>query len=577
MSISSLRVAFVAAASFLILLVACSDSDDAGIAASDMEILTYVPADTPYLFAGLESTPEDLSEKLTPLIDATLNMYRRVLRGIANSAYEEALANDENTDWFDKVMPFLDELDDLISVDGLASAGIDHDSHFAFYGNGLLPVLRVTLSDGELMEATIQRLEAKAEEEMDTATINGNTYRYVGDDTGRVVVAIIDDQLVVSFAPSTLSEDHLQQVLGLSRPDSNVADAGTLSTIANKYGYENYILGFIDLARIADTFIVPQSGINAALLELGEYDASELSEVCKSEIQSAVGVMPRLVSGYTELSADRVASNAVFELREDIASAMTALAGPVPGLGTPQEGLMTFGMGIDLLAMRNFYSDQLDALEAEPYECELFAELQDGVAAGRQVLNQPVPPIVYGFKGFMLTIDSIEGLDIAAQQPPTAIDARLLVAMENAEGLLAMGAMFSPEFAALNLESNGDPVRLNLPQVDALGQVVHIALADDALAVSVGDGMEEGLSDLLKSSSPDDPPFIYSEIDAGAYYEYLGTSMMGGAGDLSEMPELEEAMTELNAVSKELMDKIDFNISFTDDGVLLSSDVLLKD
>ncbi|MBT6210858.1 MAG: hypothetical protein HOI35_12675, partial [Woeseia sp.] len=51
MSISSLRVAFVAAASCLFLLVACSDSDDAGNIASDSEILTYVPADTPYLFA----------------------------------------------------------------------------------------------------------------------------------------------------------------------------------------------------------------------------------------------------------------------------------------------------------------------------------------------------------------------------------------------------------------------------------------------------------------------------------------------------------------------------------------------
>ena len=81
--------------------------------------------------------------------------------------------------------------------------------------------------------------------------------------------------------------------------------------------------------------------------------------------------------------------------------------------------------------------------------------------------------------------------------------------------------------------------------------------------------MEKGLSGLLSSSAPDEPPFIYTEMDAGEYYEYLGSSMMGGAGDVVDIPELEESMAELNAVSKELMDKISFNISFTDDGLLL--------
>lgn len=576
MSISSLRVALVSAASCLFLLVACSDSDDASNMAADNALLTYVQADTPYLFASLESTPDDLSDKLTPLIDTTLNVYRRVIRMLAETAYAEAQEQNENVDWYESVMPFLDEMDSLMSIDGLASAGIDEDSHFAFYGAGLLPVLRVTLSDGALMEAAMQRLEEKTGQQMETATIDGNFYRYAGDGEGRVIVAILDDQLVVTFAPSNLSEDHLQQVLGLSRPDNNIGDAGTLAAIAEKYAYE-YSLGFIDIARIANTFIVPQSGINAALLEIGAYDSSVLSDVCKAEIQSVIGIMPRFVSGYSELSVDKIVSSAVFEVREDIAAAMTALVGPVPGLGLPQEGIWTFGMGMDLLAIRSFYADQLDALEAEPFVCEMFAELQSGVAAGREVLKQPIPPIVYGFKGFMATIESIEGLDIAAQQPPTSVDARLLVAIENAEGLLAMGAMFSPEFAALNLESNGKPLRLSMPQIDALGQVVHIAMTDDALAISVGGGMERGLSDLLKSSAPDAPPFIYTEMDAAAYYEYVGISMLGGASAVSDIPELQEAISEQNAVFQELMDKISFNVSFTGDGVVLGYEVLLKD
>jgi hypothetical protein len=128
------------------------------------------------------------------------------------------------------------------------------------------------------------------------------------------------------------------------------------------------------------------------------------------------------------------------------------------------------------------------------------------------------------------------------------------------------------------LESNGEPVRLNMPQIDALGQVVHIALTDDALAISVGDGMEKGLSGFLKSAAPDASPLIYAEMDAGAYNKYLGVFMMDRAGDVSEMSELEEAIAELSAVNQfELMDKINFNVSFTGDGVVLGSEMLLKD
>ncbi|MDE0755570.1 MAG: hypothetical protein OSB26_13030, partial [Woeseiaceae bacterium] len=72
-------------------------------------------------------------------------------------------------------------------------------------------------------------------------------------------------------------------------------------------------------------------------------------------------------------------------------------------------------------------------------------------------------------------------------------------------------------------------------------------------------------------------PFIYMDMDTGAYYKYVGASMMGGAGDVSEMPELQEAIVELNAVSQELMDRMNFNVSFTGDGVVLGSEMLLKD
>lgn len=577
MSISVLRLFLVVATSFLLVLVGCSDDDDATSSASAGGLLQYISADTPYVFATLETMPEDVADKLRPQLEATLSAYQQIIRAVAENAYAEARENDEDLEWFETVMPFVDELEDLMSVDGFAEAGIDRDSRFAFYGAGVLPVIRVTLSDEALMEATIKRLETKAGEDMKTATIDGHSYRYVGDDEARIVIAVIDGSFLLTMVPTSLPEDEMKQVLGVTLPAANIADAGALASIARKYSYDDYLLGFFDIEGLVNTFIEPQAGINAEILSMMDYDGNMLSDVCKVEIKTLAGIMPRIVSGYTDINVDRITSSAVFELREDIATAMTALTAPVPGLGSVQNGMFSFGMSMDLLALREFYSDRLDALEASPFKCEHFAEFQSGVSAGRDVLNQPVPPIVYGFKGFLATIESIEGLNIAAQQPPTSVDMRLLIAMENAEGLLAMGAMFSPEFAALNLEPNGKPVRLSLPQIDAFGQVVHVALTDDALAVSVGDGMEDELGSMIDADAADDSPFIFGEMDASAYSEFVSNSMLSDVGDANEVPEIREAVAALNAASQALMDRLNFAITFSDHGVEIGSELTLKD
>ncbi|MGI9205657.1 MAG: hypothetical protein ACR2Q3_16700 [Woeseiaceae bacterium] len=579
MSILSVRRTMVAAASILVLLVACGDSDEAGSSGSVSgdSILTFIPADTPYVFATTGDAPDDVIDKLTPQLDATLSAYHQIIRAVAENAYAKARENDENVDKFEQALPFIDELESLMSTEGFADAGIDRDSQYAFYGAGLLPVMRISLSDSQLMEAAIKRLEEKAEQEMLTSTIDGNSYRYAGDDEGRVVVAIIEDNLVVTLVPSSLPEDQLKQVLGLTLPTNSMAASGMLTDIRNEYGYDDYMVGSIDFERIVATFIDPQTGVNAELLKLMEYDETTLDEVCVAEIRTMSGVMPRAVMGYSELSVDRITSHAVMELRDDIATAVSALTAPVAGLGESHGGLFSFGMSMDLLALREFYSDRLDALEANPLACEFFADLQAGVESGREVLNQPIPPIVYGFKGFLAAVDSIEGMNLSAQQPPTSVDMKLLVAIENAEGLLAMGAMFSPELASLNLASDGEPVRVNLPMADALAQIIYMAMTDEALAISVGEGMQDGLGDLLEADVADQPPFLYAEMDAAAYYEFVGNSMAADIGSLGEMPEVREAVEAMNAASQLLMDRVSIGINFTGNGIEVDSDMTLKD
>jgi hypothetical protein len=337
-------------------------------------------------------------------------------------------------------------------------------------------------------------------------------------------------------------------------------------------------VGLIDVGRIVATFLDDQSGVNAELLALMDYDGSELDDVCRAEIREMAEIVPRIITGYTEMSVDQFTSNTVIEIRSDIAAGLATLTAPVPGLGSEQGGLASFGMSIDLLAARDFYAARLDAMEADPYECGLFAELQNGVANGREALNQPLPPIVYGFKGFLAVVEDIDGMDLANDQPPTSVDARLLIAADNAAGLLAMGAMFSPEIAALDIQPDGEPVRFESPQLDGVVDAAYVAMTDDALAISVGQGTEARLADMLSADISSPHPFASMEMDAKRYYNLMAETMVLEEDDEDPTPpELKESIANLMTVVGDMFSRMTFQVNFTERGVELPSTVVLSD
>jgi len=564
--------------SFLV-LAACGDSskETASAFESEQGILRFVPADTPYLIATPGDFPDDVVDKIEPQIDATLQAYQQILRAIVDSSAEQAPAEGEDPDSIEQSLPVIDELGSLLSVEGLREAGIDRESDLAIYGVGLLPVLRLSLSDGELFEAAIARMETQAGTAMDVASVGNQAYRYAGDDKGRLIIAVIDNDLVVAIVPTDLPDDLLQSVLGIVLPEHNIASTGALAEIAKTHGFEDYMIGMLDIERITATFLEEPSGIDAELLTMMEYERSELSDVCLAEIREMAGTMPRMVMGYTSMSVAKISSKAVLELREDLAAGVASITGTVPGMTADLDGLFSFGMSIDLLAARSFYEARLDALEADPYECALFAELQAGVANGRDILNQPVPPIVYGLKGFLAVVENFESSSVTGNPTPESVDMRMLLATDNAEGLLAMGAMFSPDIAALAIEPDGEPVRLTVPQMMGTDEVLHIAMTDTALGLSVGEGMEAGLASMLNAAVPERSPFMVFEMDAARYYEFINDAILADQGGTGAMPELQEAIGDITRIAQNALKRVSFDIYFTEHGIEMESEIILAD
>lgn len=582
MQFPSLRTMFVAGA-LCAALVACSSKDDeapkqalAAIGQAD-EVLKFVPADTPYAFASLAAMPDDVLDKIEANSDSMFSAYETVIKEtLKTMAAEGELDDDEESE---KVIALMGELAGMMRSDKLREAGVPRSPRAAIYGVGMLPVVRMGLSDTDAFEAKIVELGEKVEADFSMGTVDGQSYRYVGDDEVRLVIAIIDEQAVASLVPTGLSDEQLEVVLGLEPPARSMVDSGGMQQLAEKYSFGPYALGFLDVQRLVATFLDPGTGVDAELLAMMEYDSSMLSDVCREEIREVSGVVPRIVSGYKDVSTSKLTTNTVFEVRDDIARGLMSLSAPVPGMGMDHGGFMSFGMSLDLLAAREFYEARLDALEADPFKCEHFAEMQAGVAQGRQALNQPMPPIVYGFNGFIAVIDDIGEIDFATQQPPRDVDARLLVANDNAEGLLAMGTMFSPELAALNLKADGKPVELNLPPFTSEFDEAFVAMTQDTLGVAVGEGSQQGLSDLLASPPADPPPFMSMSIDGERYYDLMSQVIEAGAADSDEnvSPEMQVAMSQVMTGIGDFIDRITVDVTFTERGVEIPSSMTLSD
>ena len=543
-------------------------------------LLQYVPADTPYVVASTQPIPDSLADKLEPTIDQVLEAYQRIIRHAMAEELVELSAQEGGAEKAEKLQALVDEVLSLMSIEGIRGAGIERDSAFAFYGNGLLPVIRFELTDSAAFDAAITRIEDKAENQLSLGDLQGEEYKYLDFDKARLLIATLDDQAVITIVPVQFDDDQLARVLGITKPAKTLADSKGLDALAEQYGFSDYFSGYVNNERIASTFLGDATGLDEALLAIFEYDASDLSDTCKTEFMELVGIAPRVVFGYTAMNNEYIDSVFVVELREDIAAGLTTIPTPVPGLGQDFGGLMSFGFGLNPLAAREFYEARLEAMEADPFECDKLVPLQDSVARGREALKQPLPPVVYGFRGIVAVINDIQGMDLAQQKPPESMDASFLFAIEDAEALVAMGAMMDPQLAALNLTPDGKPVKLELAQLAEIADEAYAALSDNALVVSVGEGSEARSAELLVADSKDPAPLFSMTMDTARYYGLIGDAMMQSEpkeGE-KEMPlavrtALKDVMTLMGQVYQRML----LDVTLTPDGIEMRSRLLLTD
>ena len=97
----------------------------------------------------------------------------------------------------------------------------------------------------------------------------------------------------------------------------------------------------------------------------------------------------------------------------------------------------------------------------------------------------------------------------------------------------------------------------------------------NSIALSVGEGTEDKLGDMLDASVSDPSPFMTFEMDAARYYNFIGDAMMADGGGMDSMPELQEATQAMMDMAKESLSRLSITVDFTEHGIELNSTVHL--
>lgn len=558
------RLTMMLAMLLALMLAACSDDKEANEPVDGMKavaskpsasgdaspLLQYIPSDTPYVFASLESMPEDELEIMWKMAGPSMAMYDQLF---------DAMRNEQDVPPI--VSAIIEELDGNMSREGLQNLGLAENGNFAIYGQGVFPVVRMSVGDKGKMTAMFDRIMSKSDNIMVRADYDGIDYYRADADSASVMISVQDDHVVLSMVPSMVADNLLPSILGTVKPAKNIIQSKRLDRANDELGLLPYGTMLIDTVQLVREVLQSDSPGSEVFAE----PRAELSAACVDEFIEMAGVVPGVVYGLTGIDDDEVSQRGVIGIRSDIASTMKDVMRAMPGLGTDSDGMFSFGMGFDIIKLKDFMVSRATAIQSDPYQCDKLQDLNGQMDQMLAQINQPLPPFVSNIYG--LRVNLISGNFDGPM--PTDLRAMIMVGIDNPEMLLGMGAAMMPQLAELNLSNDGEPKPLPNGMIPVPMDSPHVAMMDHGLAISVGNGVQDDLKDFLDADVKSPAPFMsfgYSAEGMDMYMDMMNNmSAQYGQPNAMTMPKMSE-----------WLDHAEASMYMSDRGIEMTSNTYMK-
>ena len=555
-----------------LLFTACNreSAEVAAIKENTNPLLAYVPADTAYVFANLEPAPKELTDAYVARFQPVLDV---ISKKVAQFQTDYESGNYQDNQMAKLATAVLDELGGSLSSENLEKLGITMQAHQAVYAMGVFPVIRLGLSDAQALRDAIGRIEAKMGFELPVKELNGASYWRVTEDgmPAGVYIAILDQQLAISIFPVNAEASLLASFLGQEMPTQSMASTNALAIMNSQKEYTGYGSGILDLQKLADEILNPDSTTHTYLGPDMGFDPSLFDAVCVAEAKSIIAKTPRMTAGTTKLSANEIGMRYELEMENSLASGLAALVSDTP-VAEDGDHLLSASLALQVGKLRNFVLEKVNAIVASPYQCEELQELNQNAAELLTQLNIPMPPMVNNLMGVRL---KVENFTPGGQVPQG--DGLIAIHVVKPEMFVGMASMMVPGFENLDLANQSEPVRIPAEMLHMEDLDVYALMSDDAIGAAVGEQHASELVSFMAANPQDDGTFFSVSYDMAKQIEIqMAMEEMYAANpddDQSPADELSEAVMESYTT---MLGRYNVNMRFTGDGLVIDSTMNFK-
>ncbi|HEY0192151.1 MAG TPA: hypothetical protein VGC42_13615 [Kofleriaceae bacterium] len=468
----------------------------------DNPMIANIPADTAYALVSFKPFPLELIQKF---MGVSVPMWRKLLENEKSSdPADEVIRQD--------VVGALDHLD----VATIEAQGFTTKARVALYGLPY-PVLRLEIADGEKIFGLIQRTAERWHKPLPPVTQRaGGRFWQIDSAEISFVLAILPKELVVAVAPKAVIDNQLAQILGEQKP-AQALSAAQFKSIAERDGYTGLGIGFADLARIA-ALVAKQAPTPA----------------CSEAITGLARRVPRVTTGYGELSGNKMSFGMVVELAPDVLAEAKTLTGKLAGLdqllAAKPAPAMAMAFAVDPEHARLAGGHAAAVLADLGQRCQ-FGGMSDAMQNAVTALAKPLPPFVGGLHGGYAVVSKI----VVGQHGPENVEGFGSVQIDNAGEVVKLAQM---KLTTFDLPTDGKPHVLPAELAPIKG---HAAANDHAIGFASGPTSEadatRGLGGKLQPAPLAIGVFDYSQLGSlmPALPPGADPTQVGLIGDMKKM------------------------------------------
>ncbi len=512
--------------------------------------LAEIPADTHYVAAALEPFP---GTAFTKLLNTVSPLYDKAVANFKSYGEQGGATQDEE---YKAMVAFMEMFQGKMNKEGIESLGLSMTPKFALYGIGLMPIMRMDITDQKKFETTMASFEKAINVVPQTRKLQEVEYReYVMPDEMSVLVRITGTEAIFGFTFPEVSALYLPHFTGTAKLTSSMKSTNALQELAKKHKFQNYAVGFVDLQGIANTVLEPSADLNGQMAEALDIIVRDLpNPECIGEMKSIAARFPRVVAGYDEVTAERMQYRMGLIMGDNLGAELRQVKGSIPAYGAAysKETPASIGVGINVGEFLKMAQRHANTIRQSPYKCSALMEINQGAMqiAGQAPL---IPPVIGQVQGFHGVLENIEWADPTAtsgdvrefpqppddgaepQNTPPPIqadpepDAKFtgvgLLQVSDTGMLIDALKALAPQLSTVEIPADGQ-LRLAPEALDVPPGLkpMFIGMTKTTVGMAVGDNAKTQATSMMNAGS-DGSPLAYMRIDYTTFMKLVDEPM----------------------------------------------------